>query len=138
MSLRLNHSFITVTFSTKVASAPLNLLQYPKFYYDGMLLLCNMFYQAQGFYCYDFFSLKQIFIIKKMFYNTHQVRCYHFFVVEIIVESVNLIQMLKQMLEYFITMMESHQVLIKKATSQNTEQKKGCSCNLYIARNEEF
>ena len=26
----------------------------------------------------------------------------------------------------------------KKGTSQNTEQEKGCSCNLYIARNEEF
>ena len=29
------------------------------------------------------------------FYKTHQVRCYHFFIVEIIVESVNLIQMSK-------------------------------------------
>ena len=28
-----------------------------------------------------------------LFHNTHQVRCYHFFIVEIIVESVNLIQM---------------------------------------------
>ena len=26
----------------------------------------------------------------------------------------------------------------KKSTSQNTEQKEGCSCNLYIERNEEF
>ena len=57
-----------------------------KFYYDGMLLLCNMFYQAQGFFLLWLFSFKQIFIIKKMFYNTHQVRCYHFFVVEFIVK----------------------------------------------------
>ena len=43
-----------------------------------------------------FFSLKHdIFVIKKLFYNTHQVRCHHFFIVEIIVESVNLIQMSK-------------------------------------------
>ena len=26
----------------------------------------------------------------------------------------------------------------QKSTSQNTEQKEGWSCNLYIARNEEF
>ena len=35
------------------------------------------------------------------FYNTHQVRCYHFFIVEIIVESVNLIKMLKQNIIFF-------------------------------------
>ena len=67
--------------------------KYPKFCYDEKILLCSMF--CQSFY-YCFFSLKHdIFVIKKLFYNTHQVRCYHFFIVEIIVESVNLIQMSK-------------------------------------------
>ena len=33
---------------------------------------------------------------KKLFYNTHQLRCYNFFIVEIIVESLNFIKMLKQ------------------------------------------
>ena len=38
------------------------------------------------------FSLKHdIFIISKLFHNADQVRCYHFFIVEVTVESVNLI-----------------------------------------------
>ena len=41
---------------------------------------------------------------------THQMRCYHFFIVEIIVESVNLIQMSKGI--RIITMIENSQVLI--------------------------
>ena len=55
-----------------------------------MLMSCNMF-------CPDFsvvFSLKQfhdILIMK----TTHQVRCYHFFILEIIVESVNVIEISK-------------------------------------------
>ena len=55
-----------------------------------MLMSCNKF-------CPDFsvlFSLKQfhdIFTMK----TTHQVRCYHFFIVEVIVESVNVIQISK-------------------------------------------
>ena len=47
------------------------------------------------------------------FITTHQVRCYHFFIVEIIVESVNLIQMLKRK-KYFVTIMENNEVFIKK------------------------
>ena len=59
-----------------------------------MVLSCNMFCQA--FSVIAFFPVKyDIFIIIKLFYNTHQVRCYHFFIVEVIVESVNLIQMSK-------------------------------------------
>ena len=51
----------------------------------------------QGFPVAVFFSLKHdIFIIRKLFHNTPQVRCYHFFIAEVIVESVNLIQMSKQ------------------------------------------
>ena len=60
-----------------------------------MVLLCNMFYQS--FSVTAFYSLTHdIVIIKTLFYNTYQVRCYRFFIVEIIVESVNFIQMSKQ------------------------------------------
>ena len=50
----------------------------------------------QGFSVAVFFPLKHgIFGIRKLFHNTHQARYYHFFIVEVIVESVNLIQMSK-------------------------------------------
>ena len=65
-----------------------------------------MFTQPKVFFCYCFF-LSNIFIIKKLFYNTHQVRCYHFFIVEIIVESVNLIEF-DVKIEYFVTMIENN------------------------------
>ena len=48
---------------------------------------------------------------------THQVSCYHSSLVEIIAESVNLIQMSKQ--KTIITMMENNQVLIKKYISKH-------------------
>ena len=65
-------------------------VQCPRFYYDGMVLLCNMFY-VTGFFLLLVFSLKH----NLSFYNTHQMRFYHLFIVEVIVESVNLIPMLK-------------------------------------------
>ena len=72
----------------------LKLFLYPKLYYDWMVLLCKLFYQAQGFFLLLFFSLKHILIINKLFHSTNHVRCYHFFIAEVIVESVNLLRML--------------------------------------------
>ena len=69
-----------------------------------------------------FFSLKRIFIIKNVFYNTHQVRCYDLFIVEVIVESVNLIQMLKRK-KYFVTIMENNDVFIKKVHLKTRSKK---------------
>ena len=54
--------------------------------------------------------------------STHQVRCYHSFLFEIIVESVNLIQMPKE--KIIITMVENNEKNIK------TQSKK-----FYITRN---
>ena len=71
-------------------------------------------------------------------------RSYYFFIIEIVVESANLIQMSK------IENYDQHngeQLLFSKKVYiyiyiyiyQNTEQKEGCSCNLYIiVRNEDF
>ena len=91
-----------------------------------MVLLCNIFCQC--------FSVTIFFLIHD--YNTHQVRCYHLFIVEITVESVNLIQMSKQNRKLFPH--DGEQLGFYKKVHQNTEQKEGCSCNLYITRNEEF
>ena len=88
-----------------------------------MVLSCNMFYQAQGFFLLLFFSLKHIFIIRKLFYNTHQVRCYHFFIVEIIDQSVNLIQMLKQNRK-FCHHDRNNYVFIKKVHLKTQSKKK--------------
>ena len=52
-------------------------------------------YPERFFSVIAFFS-QTYFHHKKLFYNTHQLRCYNFFIVEIIVESLNLIKMLKQ------------------------------------------
>ena len=49
--------------------------------------------------------------------STHQVRFYYSCLVEIIVESVNLVQMSQQ--KIFITMMENNQLLIKKYISKH-------------------
>ena len=49
--------------------------------------------------------------------STHQVRFYHSCLVEIIVESANLVQMSKQ--KIFISMMENNQILIKKYISKH-------------------
>ena len=79
-----------------------------------MILLCNMLCED---FCYRFFGLGNYFVCKTFTVqtllwslefviqinleldtnteNTHQVSCYHFFIVEIIAESVNLIQMSK-------------------------------------------
>ena len=61
-------------------------------YFDAMTeCFCYVTCFTKVFFCYCFFLLNIIL----SFYNKHQVRFYHFFIVEIIVESVNLIQMLK-------------------------------------------
>ena len=52
-------------------------------------------YPERFFSVIAFFS-QTYFHHKKLFYNTHQLRCYNFFIVEIIVESLNFIKMLKQ------------------------------------------
>ena len=52
-------------------------------------------YPGRFFSVISFFS-QTYFHHKKLFYNTHQLRCYNFFIVEIIVESLNFIKMLKQ------------------------------------------
>ena len=49
--------------------------------------------------------------------STHQVRFYHSCLVEMIVESANLVQMSKQ--KIFISMMENNQILIKKYISKH-------------------
>ena len=43
--------------------------------------------------CFAKVFLLLLFFLKHDIFITHQVRCYHFFISEIIVESVNLIQM---------------------------------------------
>ena len=72
-------------------------------------------------------------------YNIHQMRSYYFFIIEIVVESANLIQMSKIENYYHH---DGEQLLFSKKNIyiyQNTEQKEGCSCNLYIiVRNKEF
>ena len=55
------------------------------------------------------------------FSSMPQVRYQHSFVLEITIESVNLIQMSKQ--KIIITMMENNQVFIKKSTYKNIEQR---------------
>ena len=50
-----------------------------------------------------------------------QVRYQHSFILEITIESVNLIQMSKQ--KIIITMMENNQVFMKKSTYKNIQQK---------------
>ena len=74
----------------------------------------------------DYFSVT----VNVLHNNTSsEMLCYHFFIVEIIVESVNLTQMSKY--KIIITMMEKN-YFFKKSAYQNTEQKEGCSCKLYI------
>ena len=72
-------------------------------------------------------------------YNIHQMKSYYFFIIEIVVESANLIQMSK--IENYYPH-DGEQLLFSKKNIyiyQNTEQKEGCSCNLcIIVRNEEF
>ena len=70
-----------------------------------------------------------------MLHNTHQVRCCHFFIVEVIAESVNLIQMSKQNRKLLSTWWRTIRFL-RKSTYQNTEQKEGCSCNFILQVNE--
>ena len=98
----------------------------------SILNLCNMF--RQGFYVVAFF-FSNIFIIKKLFHNTHQVRYYHFFIVEVIVESVNLIQMSKWNRKLLSTWWRTIRFL-QKSTYENTGQKEGCSCNFILQVNE--
>ena len=67
-------------------------------------------------------------------------RSYYFFIIEIVVESANLMQMSK--IENY-DQHDGEQLLFSKKVYiyiyQNTEQKEGCSCNLYIiVRNEDF
>ena len=52
-------------------------------------------------------------------------RCYHLFIVEITVESVNLIHMSKQNRKLFRH--DGEQLGFYKKVHQNTEQKEGCS-----------
>ena len=54
-----------------------------------MFLFCKVL--CQDISITNFFLSNMTFLSQ----NTHQVRCYHFFIVEIIAESVNLIQMSK-------------------------------------------
>ena len=72
---------------------------------------CHVACFANAFLLLFLFSVKHdIFILKKekkLIFNIHQVRCYLFFIVEIIVESVNLIKMAVQNLKLY-NMMENN------------------------------
>ena len=64
-----------------------------------MVLMCNMFCQGFSVIAFSSQTVLLYFYHKKsclIMYFTYQVKCCHFFIVEIIVESVNLIQMSKQ------------------------------------------
>ena len=63
----------------------------------------------------------------------------HFFIVEIIAESVNLMQMLKQNRNYYHHD-EKQLGFYKKSAYQNTkyDQKEGCSCNFTLQETNEF
>ena len=62
---------------------------------NGLSKSVTSSYPEKFFSVIAFFS-QTYFHHKKLFYNTHQLRCYNFFIVEIIVESLNFIKMLKQ------------------------------------------
>ena len=62
---------------------------------NGLSKSVTSSYPERFFSVIAFFS-QTYFHHKKLFYNTHQLRCYNFFIVEIIVESLNFIKMLKQ------------------------------------------
>ena len=77
----------------KISTSVTNLLKevIPEFYYPFKRNGFVMQHVLPRFFSVIVFFSQTI----SAFYNTHQVRCYHFFIVEIIVESVNLIKMLK-------------------------------------------
>ena len=70
-----------------------------------------------------------------LFHNIHQVRCYHFYIVEIVAESVNLIQMSKQNRKLLSPWWRTIRFLWK-STYQNTEQ--DVLVIFLFARNKEF
>ena len=87
------------------------------------------------FFSKTYFYHKKL-VLRHYVYSTHQVSFYHFFIVEIIVESVNLIRCQNRKENYYYH--DGEQLGFDNKVHIKTQGKIRCSCNLYLARNEEF